>query len=515
MVSAPLPTVLRHLRRLVRPDAAGGPSDAQLLKRFAAGGDEAAFELLVWRHGPMVLGVCRRLLRHAEDAEDAFQATFLVLVRKAASVRRGEAVGGFLYRVAYRVALAARARAARRAVRPLAFEVPAADEPLAEVHGRDLGPVLDDELRRLPDRYRVPVVLCYLEGKTVDEAARELGCPRGTVGTRLARARERLRRRLTARGLALSAGGLLLLRSQQADAAGVPAALVAAAVRNSTPSAAGGAAAAVPVQVTALTEGVLRAMFLTKVKIAAAVVLGLAAVTAGLGALTYRMQAAEEPQAPPAAEKPTPAKPVGGVTLNGWGTILDPSDDCRFLLDKDKLTLKVPGSDHALCIEQNRMNAPRVLREVEGDFIVQVKVSGEYPNGSVSVVPSRRSFHGAGLVLWQDENNYIRLERAKLSDGDENTSYGSFELRKDGQFERVGTTGEVPLADQEAFLRLERHGDKVLAAVGADGIRWTWFEPLNVALARKLKVGLVAGHNTSTGFAPEFSEYKLFREAVK
>ena len=113
MVSAPLPTVLRHLRRLVRPDAAGGPTDAQLLERFVGAGDEAAFELLVWRHGPMVLSVCRRLLRQAEDAEDAFQATFLVLVRKAASVRRGEAVGGFLYRVAYRVALAARARAAR------------------------------------------------------------------------------------------------------------------------------------------------------------------------------------------------------------------------------------------------------------------------------------------------------------------------------------------------------------------------------------------------------------------
>jgi RNA polymerase sigma factor (sigma-70 family) len=511
MTPAPLPVVLHHLRRLVRPEGTGGPSDAELLEHFVAGGDAGAFELLVWRHGPMVLGVCRRLLRHEQDAEDAFQATFLALVRKAGSVGRRGAVGGWLYKVAYRVALAARARSARRALQPLAFEVPSADEPLSGILSRDLKPVLDDELRRLPERYRVPVVLCYLEGKTVDEAARELGCPRGTVGTRLARARERLRRRLAARGLALTAGGFVLLRAEQATAAGVPAALVAAAVRSAAPA----ATTAVPASVAALTEGVLRAMFLSKVRILTALVLGLAVVTAGLGALTYRTLAAEEPQAPAGAGQPPPAKAGIRLTLKGWGTALDPADDCKFTVAPDTLTVTVPGTDHALCIERNQMNAPRVLRDVEGDFILQVKVAGEFPDGGTSVVATRRAFHGAGLVLWQDENTYIRLERAKLTDGDENMSYGSFELRKDGKFERVGNGAEVPLADQAAFLRLERHGDTVLAAVGADGLRWTWFEPLEVALAKKLQVGIVAGQNTSKGFAPEFSKLRLFREIEK
>jgi regulation of enolase protein 1 (concanavalin A-like superfamily) len=256
-------------------------------------------------------------------------------------------------------------------------------------------------------------------------------------------------------------------------------------------------------------------MFLTKLKVVTVLVLGLAVVTAGLSVLTYQMQAAEGPQAPPAAEQPQPAKPVGTLTAKGWDTFIDPAGDCKFTLDKDKLTLKVPGTDHALCIERHQMNAPRVLRAVEGDFIVQVKVSGEYPNGSTSVVEGRRAFHGAGLVLWQDENTYVRLERAKVTLDDQNPSYASFELRKDGKFERVGDGSEVPLADQDTFLRLERHGDKVCAGVGADGVHWTWFEPLDVALAKKLQVGIVAGQNTSTGFAPEFSEFRLFREVVK
>jgi RNA polymerase sigma factor (sigma-70 family) len=154
-------TVLRHLRRPRAADEAAGLADTDLLRRWAAGRDEAAFELLVWRHGPMVLAVCRRLLRHAEDVEDAFQATFLVLARKAGAVRRGEAVAGWLYRVAYRVALQARARAGRRpAHAPQALDqLPAGPDP-GPADG-ELRAVLDQEVGRLPERYRLPFVLCY------------------------------------------------------------------------------------------------------------------------------------------------------------------------------------------------------------------------------------------------------------------------------------------------------------------------------------------------------------------
>src|SRR5262249_24569164 len=158
-------------------------------ERFVRRRDEAAFEALVWRHAPLVLGVCRRVLRHEQDAEDAFQATFLTLVRKARSIGRKQSVGSWLYKVAYRAAVQAKAAAGRRAAREKPWAGEPAGEPSEDVIWRDLRPVLDEEVGRLPARYRVPFVLCYLNGKTSAEAAREIGCPAGTIMSRLAWAR--------------------------------------------------------------------------------------------------------------------------------------------------------------------------------------------------------------------------------------------------------------------------------------------------------------------------------------
>ena len=202
MASEQFAMLLRLLRRRAGEQVGGGLSDGELLGRFVRQRDEAAFEALFWRHGPMVLAVCRRLLPPA-DAEDAFQATFLVLVRKATSIGRREAVGAWLYRVAYRVAL--RARATARPVVELPPEGPPAPPDEESAAWRDLRPLLDEAIDSLPEKYRTPVVLCYLEGKTHQEAARALGCPKGTVAVRLKRARDRLRRRLDRRGLALPA----------------------------------------------------------------------------------------------------------------------------------------------------------------------------------------------------------------------------------------------------------------------------------------------------------------------
>src|SRR5262249_4964781 len=197
-------------------------TDHVLLERFGARREEAAFAELVRRHGPLVLGVCRRVLQHEQDAEDAFQAVFCVLARKAGAIRRGTAVGAWLYVVASRIARKAKASQVRRRMRESELpDVPAPDNP-PEWVGRDLWPVLDEEVSRLPERYRRPFVLCQLEGKTNQEAAAELRCPPGTVSSRLTRARERLRDRLARRGLALSAGALAAAVSPQAGAAGPP-----------------------------------------------------------------------------------------------------------------------------------------------------------------------------------------------------------------------------------------------------------------------------------------------------
>jgi RNA polymerase sigma factor (sigma-70 family) len=182
-------------------------TDRQLLERFVAQADEEAFAQLVHRHGPMVLGVCRHILRREDDAEDVFQATFLVLSRKAGSIRAAEALPNWLYGVARRLATRSKFAIVRRQAREVAFVEPKAPAP--DPAFEDLAPVLHEEIGRLPDKYRMPFVLCYLDGKTNEEAARELGCPSGTVFSRLSRARERLRDRLRRRGLVLTPALLL------------------------------------------------------------------------------------------------------------------------------------------------------------------------------------------------------------------------------------------------------------------------------------------------------------------
>jgi RNA polymerase sigma factor (sigma-70 family) len=205
-------------------------TDRFLLDRFTAQGDEAAFAELVRRYGALVRGVCLRMLRHEQDAEDAIQATFLVLVRNAGSIRCRESVGAWLHGVACRIALKMRRAAARRRGRETAMrKVPEVTE-VPELIWEETRAILDEELERLPRKYREAVVLCYLEGKSTEEAARALGCPRGTVLSRLARARHRLRGRLARSGLALSAAFLSAKLSQLPASAAVPAPEVVAAM---------------------------------------------------------------------------------------------------------------------------------------------------------------------------------------------------------------------------------------------------------------------------------------------
>src|SRR5262245_13339046 len=193
-----LQNFLAHLRRAVPPQ--GAPTDGQLLARFVDSCDEAAFTDLLRRHGPLVLSVCRRLARHEQDAEDAFQATFLVLVKKAGSVAGRDSVGGWLHGVAFRAALKAREATARRRERQ-ADEGPDVEAPPEEAHDWQ---ALHEELDRLPEKYREPLVLCYLEGRSRREAAARLCLPEGTLSSRLATARQMLGQRLVRRGIALS-----------------------------------------------------------------------------------------------------------------------------------------------------------------------------------------------------------------------------------------------------------------------------------------------------------------------
>ncbi len=309
---------IEHLRRAVLLHDGAAMTDGELLGCFIEHREEAAFAAIVRRHGPLVRGVCRRLLDH-HDAEDAFQATFLVLLRKAASIVPREMVANWLYGVARQAALQTRRVTARRRARET--KVVHMPEPAVVERdlGSDLGPLLDQELGRLPDKYRAVIVLCDLVGKTRQEVARQLGLPQGTVGIRLARARAMLARRLTQRGVALSGGAVAAMLSQKVSA-GVPAAVVSSTLKAATLVAAGKAAAAgaISVQVAALTEGVLKAMLLSKLKAVVAVVLVLGLVATGATILTRRTAAGEDDKKP-AAEKPVEpaAKQEEGFTA--WG----------------------------------------------------------------------------------------------------------------------------------------------------------------------------------------------------
>jgi RNA polymerase sigma factor (sigma-70 family) len=305
MATSQLSEVLRHLRRAALHDGEG-QTDGQLLEGFVSRREGAALETLVRRHGPMVWAVCRRTLRHEQDAEDAFQATFLVLVRKAASVVPREMVANWLYGVAYQTAWKARITAAKRRSREQQLPRPPEPEAVEQDLWRDLRPLLDLELSRLPARYRAAIVLCDLEGKTRAQAARQLGVPEGTLSGRLTRGRSLLAKRLTRHGLSVAAGSLEVVLSQNAATA-APGGVVSSTVEAATRFAAG--SAVISPRVAALTEGVLQAMFLKKLKIVAVVLFLLAAAGLGVGGLAHPTPAQDTSTGAPAAAPQRAGRP--------------------------------------------------------------------------------------------------------------------------------------------------------------------------------------------------------------
>lgn len=415
--------VLRRLQRLLVPHNGDEQSDVQLLRRFAERRDEAAFETLLRQHGPMVFGVCQRVLGHRHEAEDAFQAAFLVLVRKARAIARGELLAQWLYGVAYRCALKARTLSAKRRLWEKQGEAMphVAAKPLPE--WSDLEPVLDEELSRLPDKYRLPIVLCYLQGKTNTEAAEELGWTKGTVSGRLARARDLLRDRLTRRGVTLSAAAVSTLL-EQAASAGMPSSLVGSTLRVADPAAAGSAAAGVvSTHVLAIADGVLKTMLATKLKMMTLVVVVFGAFLTGAGVLASHLGDSDRPT----PEKETAAKPmsdddliqgtwsVSEVAISGLHQAKEESTKQKWVITRDKIVITYEdGSTREMTFKLDSTKKPKSIDltvhggldkttmpgiyELTGD---QLKICWE--NGG----PRRPARFGAGA----DSGQFFVLER--------------------------------------------------------------------------------------------------------
>jgi RNA polymerase sigma factor (sigma-70 family) len=311
MTAAHPNSFLHQMRHLIGSVSTTALTDGQLLERFLDHRDETAVEVLVRRYGPLVFGVCRRVLHSAHAAEDAFQATFLVLMRKAPALDRGKPLGGWLYTVAYRLALRARANEARRQ----RCEQQAARHQSA-ASGRtttsgDLVVAIEEELHRLPERHRAALVLCYLEGKTNDVAAAILGCPRGSMAARLSQARERLRECLARRGFVAPAASIATALAAAGAQAGVPLPLLDNTVRAALWFAWEDASTAgvVSAGAAALARGTMRAMFLNKLKVPAALLLAVALLGTGATMLLgARPQAGEQP--PPEVRPHRPEMPA-------------------------------------------------------------------------------------------------------------------------------------------------------------------------------------------------------------
>ncbi|MBY0528318.1 MAG: sigma-70 family RNA polymerase sigma factor [Gemmataceae bacterium] len=291
---------LCHLRSLVAAQSIGQTSDRQLLRRFVLHQEEAAFATLVRRYSSMVLRVCRRVLNDWHASEDAFQATFLILARRAGSIRKQQSVSSWLHGVAYRVALKARARAARqdRALPPPRLQE---HDPLADLSVRELRRLLDEELERLPEKYSAPLLLCYLEGKTRDEAAQQLGWPLGTFNSRLDRGRDLLRGRLVRRGLALSSALWATLLTEPAEAAVVSTALLHGTTRAALGFVSGELVGTASTEAIALSEGMLKTMTITQWKLVTTLMLAFGVLSTGAG---LWLQSSAVAQAQGNAERP-------------------------------------------------------------------------------------------------------------------------------------------------------------------------------------------------------------------
>jgi RNA polymerase sigma factor (sigma-70 family) len=451
-----------------------GLSDGQLLDCFLSGREEAAFEALLRRHGPMVLGVCRRILRHDQDAEDAFQATFLVLARNAASVSPRELVGHWLYGVACRTALKAKAVAARRRLRERPMSEPSLPQPRPREDGSELAARLDDAIQRLPERYRRPLVLCVLEGKSRREAARQLCVSEGTLSSRLARARRMLTRRLTHWGLALPAGALAAAFSPQTVTAALPAVLV-----SSTVQAALGPANTIAAPVVALAQGVIQAMFLARLKVTTLVLVIVTATGLGAGLLGHRARA-EKPAAKrlalQAADKP---KPDVGPTI--------PADVQSVDADKHTLTVQVQAEKG----KKERVEKTFGLAKDVGIVLVHGLVK-ETKDGTLANLAEGGPVR---LQLSPDEKTVLRIEvlggslhgSVKAVDADKNT-VTVVTKGKDGAVEKTLelAKGAKVLLDDGVVKGGAKEGK--LGDLGAD-------TPVDVQLSgydRKIAVGIHA-----------------------
>jgi RNA polymerase sigma factor (sigma-70 family) len=441
MTARPLQLLLQRLRRTAQQASAHEPSDGELLGRFVARADPAAFEALVRRHGAMVLGVCRRVLRHEADAEDAFQATFLLLARKAASVAPRSQVGCWLYGVARTTAVRARdlARRRRRKEREAALARPTA---VGDPDRSEVAELLDREVGRLPAKYRAVAVLCDLEGVPLREAAHRLGCPPGTVASRRARARALLGKRLLRAGLTAPAAAAAVTATA-VEAAAVPVRLIAQTVAGALATFGGQAAGAVSAPVAALVAGGLRAMIVTRLMTAGALVVALGTAGAGVGVM------ARQAPAPGAGGQAKASSPAEGQ---------DAEKRLRAIEEKLEQISKQIAPQPPAAVPQNIERALELLNAARDTLNNKIEAQMQAYKEFRKRLPLRLRTANGTVNLYAERLLAIDKRRTELR-------IKKAEMEKQFELIKQAYTKEGPAA---AMYLINAAGVKIQLAIGAD-----------------------------------------------
>jgi RNA polymerase sigma factor (sigma-70 family) len=460
MAQTNLSDFLRRLTRGMAAETLADHSDRQLVEKALATRDEVAFQAIVHRHGPMVYRVCWRVLQPQQDVEDAFQSTFLVLAQKLRSVRKHASLASWLHGVAHRVALKSKAQSAarwRREHQASATHTVTPDE---------FQPALDFELSRLPDKWRLPLVLCYLEGRTQDESARQLGWSKSTLRRRLEEARTALGCRLNGRGMAWPAALSAVLVSDCITSAAPAPGLVASTVAAAGAITSGKSLASVSsANVAALTKGVLKTMFLSKLKTVTAVFFLISLVPAGIGGLAYATLAQERSE----NRQETQAKQNEKRPEN--------IQDARVLVERAK-ELDLAKAEHKLA-EVNLKQAQAELAKAQQRYeeaqehyeVAKGRGTGQYPSLPWAAQSKEGTTVSGRLVKMNPEKSSIMLEYWKEARGGMvvmHMAYEDFLVSKDAMILQDNAKVRLPDLKGGAYIRLELDG-KIAVRITADG----------------------------------------------
>jgi RNA polymerase sigma factor (sigma-70 family) len=506
MANAQLGTVIRYIRDVAVTREHRDKTDRELLGAFLARRDEDAFTALVRRHGPLVLAVCRRMLGHVQDAEDAFQATFLILARHAASIRKKESVASWLYGAAYRMSKNARRAAMRRRRHEAQAKPRQSGSPERTIAWQEVQNLIDEETQHLPSIYREAFILCCLQDRDYAEVARTLGHAEVTIRSRVSRARRQLQKRLSRRGVSLTAAIGVAAIGTNSSLARVPAALLHSTVKAAMAFTAGRmAAGVVSTEVAALVQRVAPIAFVAKLQITTAVLLAVTAATAGLGAIRHQVLA--DPSSPvqsqgsPAglpAEITGPFRaydPFNGKLVLDWKPVR--YDPTHVSLTKYPGQLSITTQQGTIYADGKAKGGPRaknifVMPNPLGagaDFVITTSISDFTPTAV---------YQQAGLICYDDDDNYIKW------------SYEHDREHGDQQLILVRETDAKPSQDpaeavsglKRIWLRLTKRGDQYEYAASSDGKKFKVYGERPWGKGAPKKVGILA-KNGGDGGVPE------------